>query len=135
MMGMASNDVVEPAPQEAVNKYKISGRKEDGPSKEQFQADFSEASPQNSPWNVRLAVIFADDYVREGLIFSELSQITDYFYTYLQTLRTKHRNTATANSNGSGTVRDRRSKLARIDQRKKTVMSSPPPCYTYQSDV
>ena len=123
-MGVTRNNKTEPAPKEAIDKYISSGKEEDGPSKDRFVADFSQASPKNSPWNVRLAEIFVNDYLQNGHPFRQLKDISDFFYTYLHSLRTNYRNRTTVNSTGRGTVNDDHSKRSRIEQRKKSVTSS-----------
>jgi hypothetical protein len=128
MMGVTRNNKTKPAPKEAIDKYISSGKEEDGPSKDRFVADFSQASPKNSPWNVRLAEIFVNDYLQKGHPFRQLKDISDFFYTYLHSLRANYRNRTTVNSTGRGTVNDDRSKRSRIEQRKKSVTSSPWPC-------
>jgi hypothetical protein len=133
MMGRTRNDHAEPAPKEAINKYKSTGKDEDGPSKDRFQADFSEARPGKSPWNIRLAEIFVDDYVQESGRVGQLGvkEISDYFLTYLGSLRANFRNRTTANSTGRGTVHDDALKRVRIDKRRISVRSSPWPCTSY----
>jgi len=90
MMGRTHNDKVESAPKEAIDKYKCTGKEEDGPSKDQFQADFSESCPEKSPWNIRLAEIFVDDYVQGKCPVGQVKDISGSFFTYLQSLRTNH---------------------------------------------
>ena len=82
-MGRTPGNEVEPASEEAVLKYKSTGKDEDGPSMDLFRADFSEGPPEKSPWNIRLAQIFADDYTKKGLPFGQLKDVTNYFIRYL----------------------------------------------------
>jgi hypothetical protein len=131
MMGRCRNDKAEPAPLEAINKYRITGNEEDGPSKDRFQADFSDSRPEKSPWNIRLSEIFLDDYMQQRQPVGRVRDISDYFFTYLGSLRANHRNKTTANSTGRGTVHDDGAKRKRIDQRKLSVRSSPWPCHTH----
>jgi hypothetical protein len=63
MMGRTRNDKAE----EAINKYK-------------------------SPWNIRLADILVDNYVQGGCPFAGVKDISAYFFTYLRSLPTNHRN-------------------------------------------
>lgn len=136
MMGRTRNDKAEPAPKEAIDKYKSTGKEEDGPSKDRFQADFSEARPEKSPWNIRLTEIFVDDYVQGGCPVGQLGvkDISNYFLTYLRSLRTTYRNRTTASSTGRGTVQDDVSKRNRIDKRKVSVRCSSWPCDTHHTD-
>ena len=83
MMGRTHSDKVEPAPEETALKYKHTGKNEDGPSMDLFRADFSKRFPEKSPWNICLAEIFANDYVKSGLPFSQLKDVSHYFITYL----------------------------------------------------
>jgi hypothetical protein len=83
MMGRMRNDKIEPAPEEAVLKYKHTGKDEDGPSMDLFRTDFSERHPGNSLWNVRLAGIFLNNYTQKGHPFRNLKEVSDYFFTYL----------------------------------------------------
>jgi hypothetical protein len=55
LIGRTPGNEVEPAPEVAVLKYKSTGKNEDGPSMNLFQADFSEGPPEKSPWNIHLA--------------------------------------------------------------------------------
>jgi len=114
MMGRTRSDKVEPAPEEMVLKYKDTGKNEDGPSVDLFRSDFSERFPENSPWNIRLAEIFANDYAKNGLPFGQLNNVTNYFLTYLRTLQTTWRKTAT-------TAHEEDAKRNRIRKRKKSV--------------
>jgi hypothetical protein len=126
MMGRTRNDKIEPAPEEAVLKYKHTGKDEDGPSMDPFRADFSERHPGDSPWNIRLAEIFLNDYTQKGHPFRNLKEVSDYFFTYLQSLQRTHRKMATTAPSGTGTVHEEHSRRNRIHQRKKTVRALSP---------
>jgi len=124
MMGRTRNDEVKPAPEEAVLKFKDTGNAEDGPSKDLFQADLSESRPANSPWNLRLAEIFVDDYVQKGLpVTSQVKDLSKYFMSYLQTLYVFHRKMTTAATSGGGTAHEEAQRRSRIEKRRKTVSS------------
>ena len=101
MMGRSHHDKVESAPEEAVLKYKHTGNNEDGPSVGLFQPDFSGGAPEKSPWNIRLAEVFADDYTKRGLPFSQLKDVSNYFLTYLRSLQTSRRRMATTSESGN----------------------------------
>jgi len=123
MLGRTRGDKIETlrqVPNETAFKYKSTGKEEDGPSVDLFQPDFSERCPENSPWNIRMAEIFADDYIKKGLPFDQLRDLSNYFLTYLRTLKTTHRKMATDPS-GEGTVYERASKCSRIQSRKLSV--------------
>jgi hypothetical protein len=127
-MGRTCNDRPEPAPSEAVNKYKRTGKKEDGLSKDLFQANFSEATPEKSLWNLHLADIFVDEYVQECYPIGQVTNISKFFFIYLQILQASHLNSTTASSTGRGTVHNDVAKCQRIEQHKISVRSSPH-CY------
>jgi hypothetical protein len=122
MMGRTHGEKIEPASEEAVLRYKRTGKDEDGPSIDIFRADFSEKCPQNSLWNIRLAEIFVNDYTQKGQPFRQLKELSDYFFTYLRTLKGTHRRMTTATL-GGGTAHEEYSRRSRILQRKKTVRS------------
>jgi hypothetical protein len=124
MMGRTRSDKIEPAPEEAIIKYKRTGKDEDGPSMDLFRADFSERYPENSPWNIRLADIFVNDYTQKGHPFCQLKEVSDYFFTYLQSLQRTHGKVATTAPSGRGMGHEEHSRRSRIQQRKKTVRSS-----------
>jgi hypothetical protein len=130
MMSRTRSDKPEPAHEEAINKYKSSGNVEDGPSKDQFQPDFSETRAQKSLWNIRLSEIFENDYVQKHLPVVEVKDVAKYFLTYLQSLQTSHRKMTTARNTAGGTAYEEASKGIRIEKRKKNVRPSPLPCYT-----
>jgi hypothetical protein len=121
MMGRTRSDQVQPALEETVLKYKSTGKNEDGPSEDLFRPDFSEKLPEKSPWNIRLAEIFVTDYTKRGLPFGELKDVSNYFLTYLRSLQTACRKTATTATSGNGTVHEEDSRRSRIRKRKKTV--------------
>ena len=123
-MGRTRNDGVKPAPENAVLKFKDTGKEEDGPSKDLFQADLSESRPENSPWNLRLAEIFVDDYVQKGLpVTGHVMDLSKYFMSYLQTLYAFHRKMTTASTSGGGTAHEEAQRRSRIEKRRKTVSS------------
>ena len=109
----------EPAPEEAILKYNRTCNDEDGPSKDQFQPDFSTTPLANSPWNCRLLEIFVGDYVQKGLSDGNVNDLEKYFMTYLQTLQTSRRKMRTTSE--GRTVYEASSQCGRIDKRKKSV--------------
>jgi hypothetical protein len=121
MMGRTRSDKAEPAPKEAIDKYKSTGKEEDGPSKDRFHTDFSKSCPEKSPWNIRLAEIFVDDYVQGDHPVGGVKDISAYFFTYLRSLRASYQNRTAANSTGRGTMHDDVSKCNRIDKCKRLV--------------
>jgi hypothetical protein len=104
MMGRKRGNKVKPAPEEAVLKYSSTCKEEDRPSKDQFQPDFLERCPENSLWNLSLATIFENDYVKKGQPISQVKDVSKCFLTYLQSLQSTHRKMATTAATGSGTV-------------------------------
>jgi len=124
------SDKVEPAPNEAVLKYKCTGQDEDGPSVDAFQADFSKRLLEKSPWNIRLALIFATDYTKQGLPFNQLKDISDYFFRYLQTLQTAHRMMARTGTS-RGTAHKESSRHNRIQKQKKSMRLLNPLTYNH----
>ncbi len=130
MMRRTLNEKPEPAPEEAINKYKSTGKVEDGPSKDQFQPDFSAKRAERSPWNIRLSEIFENDYVQNHLPVVEVKDVAKYFLTYLQSLQTSYRKMTTATNITGGTAYEGGSKRNRIEKRKQNVRLSPLPCYT-----
>ena len=82
----STNAPPEPASMEDIVKYKSTLKAEDGPSIDYFKVDFSENSPEHSPWNLQLCDIFVDDYVKQGLPISEVKSLSAFFMTYLATL-------------------------------------------------
>jgi len=93
----SSNTPLEPASTEAILNYKSTLKDEDGPSLDQFQADFSEKSPDHSTWNRQLCDIFVEDYVKKGLPISEVKKLPDFFMMYLESLQSaSQKMTATA---------------------------------------
>lgn len=123
-MGRSRSDKPEPAHEEAINKYKSSGNVEDGPSKNQFQPDFSETSAEKSLWNIRLSEIFENDYVQKHLPVVEVKDVAKFFLTYLQSLQASHRKMTTATNTTRGTAYNEASKGIRIEKRKQNVRSS-----------
>jgi hypothetical protein len=121
MMGRTRNDKIEPAPEEAIMKYKCTGKDEDGPSMDMFRADLSERCAEDSPWNIRLADIFVNDYTQKGHPFRQLKEVSDYFFTYLQSLQSTYWKMVTTTPSGKGTAHEEYSRRNRIQQRKKTV--------------
>lgn len=89
-MRRAQNDKSEPANEEAINRYKSTGNVEDGPSKNQFQSDFSESRAEKSLWNIHLLEIFENNYVQNYLPVVEVKDVAKYFLTYLQLLQTSY---------------------------------------------
>ena len=130
MMRRTRNDKPEPAHEEAVNKYKSTGNVDDGPSKDQFQPDFSETRAEKSLWNIRLSEIFKNDYLQKHLPVVEVKDVAKYFLKYLQSLQTSHRKMKTATNIVRGTAYEEGLKRKRIEKRKRNVRSSPLPCYT-----
>ena len=128
-----SNKVqVEPAPEDAVLIYKRTGKDKDGPSVDRFQVDFSGGRPEKSPWNLRLAEIFANDYTKRGLPLRELKEVTQFFLTYIHSLQTVHRRAARTAASGSGSRRvSEGTSGGRIRERKKSVRSLSPLLYNY----
>jgi hypothetical protein len=131
MMGITggSNVSPEPAPQEDILKYKSTLNNEDGPSRDRFQADFSEIRPENSPWNRRLAEVFVDDYLQKGQAFSEVKDLPRYFMTYLRTLQSARRKKTTTTASGTTTY-EQASQRNRVEKRKHTVRLTP--LFVYQ---
>ena len=120
-MGRTDKDSVEAAPEETVLNYKRTGKDEDGPSLDLFRADLSRGRPEKSPWNIRLAEIFADNYTKSKLPFRQLKEVTDFFLTYVQTLKTAHRKKTSTSTSGRGSVYKDNSRNNRIRQRKISV--------------
>jgi hypothetical protein len=118
------------AHKEAINKYNSTRNVEDGPSKDQFQPDFSETRAEKSLWNIRLSEIFENDYVQKHLPVIEVKDVAKYFLKYLQSLQTSHRKMTSATDTTGGTVYKESLKRTRINKRKRTVRSSPLLCYT-----
>lgn len=115
----------EPAHKEAIEKYKSTGNVEDGPSKDQFQPDFSETCIEKSLWNIRLSEIFENDYVQNHLPIVGVKDVAKYFLTYLQSLQTSHRKKTTVTNTARGTVYyEEALKRNRIEKRKQNVRSS-----------
>jgi hypothetical protein len=125
MMGKQRGDKADPAPEEAVLKYKTTRKDEDGPSKDRFQPDFSEKRPETSQWNIRLAEVFQNDYVQKGQPVGEVKDVTKYFLTYLGTLQSTRRKMTTNATTGTGSVHDNASRRNRIEKRKRSVRSTP----------
>lgn len=126
MMKRTRNDKPEPANEEAINKYKKTGNVEDGPSKDQFQPDFSETRAEKSMWNIRLSEVFENDYVQNHLPVVEVKDVAKYFLAYLRSLQTSHRkkNQTSAGTNiAGGTAYDDAVVRNRRDKRKQTVRS------------
>lgn len=115
------SDKIDLAPKETVLKYKHTGKEEDGPSMDLFRPDFSEGLPENSLWNIRLAEIFANDYARNGLPFSQFRDVSKYFLAYLRTLKTAYGKMTTSATSGKGTVYEEASRYNRIRKRKISV--------------
>lgn len=128
-MGRTRGDNVESAPEEVVLKYKRTGKDEDGPSVNLFRADFFGGPPEKSPWNIRLAEVFTDDYSRSGLPFGQLKDVSNYFFTYLRSLKVTCRKMDTTPSSGKGTSHEHDSKRNRIRTRKKSVRLLSPLLY------
>jgi hypothetical protein len=122
-MGRKSTDAPpEPVSMEAILKYKSTLKAEDGPSIGHFKVDFSENSPERSPWNHQLCDIFVDDYVKRGLPISEVKSLSVFFMTYLATLQAANRKaTATAEQAQAYKASSQRN---RIEKRKNTVSPS-----------
>jgi hypothetical protein len=116
-----SANKVEPAPKDPVLKYKWTGLTEDGPSTSLFLPDFSESKPENSPWNIRLAEVFVDDYTMNGLPSSDSKDISRYFLVYLRTLQSTRWKMTEIAASGKGTLFEEASKRNRIRKRKITV--------------
>lgn len=129
-MGRTRNDKPKAAHEDTINKYKTTRKTEDGPSKDHFQPDFSETRAEKSLWNIRLSVIFENDYVQEHLPVVEVKDVAKYFLAYLQSLQTSHRKMTTATNITGGTAYEEVSKRKRIEKRKKNVRSRLLPCYT-----
>lgn len=121
MLGRTRNDNVQLACEETVLRYKSTSNEEDGPLVVLFRPDFSESIPEKSPWNIRLAEIFVNDYTKRGLPYDQLKDIHKYFLTYLQTLQTTHRKMATSSTSGKGTVYKEASRRNRIRKRRISV--------------
>jgi len=128
MMRRTRGTEVEPAPEAAVLYFKHTGKAEDGPSVDEFQPDFSEKCPEKSLWNHRLAEVFTNDYVQKGLPVNEVKEVSRYFMTYLRSLQGTHQKRSTAAPSGRGTVHDEVQRRQRIEERKKTVRSTPLLC-------
>ena len=109
----------EPAPEEAILKYNRTRNDKDGPSKYQFQPDFSTTPLANSPWNCCLLEILVGDYVQKGLSDGNVNDLEKYFMTYLQTLQTScHKMTTTTKGR---TIYEASLQRGRIDKCKKCV--------------
>lgn len=128
MMGRTRGVEVESAPEAAVLHFKHTGKAEDGPSADRFLPDFSEKSPHKSLWNHRLAEVFTDDYVQTGLPVNEVKKVSEYFMSHLKSLQDTHRKKSTISPSGRGTVHDDVQRRRRIEERKKTVKSTPLLC-------
>lgn len=128
MMGRTRGIEVEPAPEAAVLHFKRTGVVEDGPSADRFQPDFLENSPDKSLWNRRLADVFTDDYIQKGLPVNEVKKVSEYFMSHLKSLQDTHRKKSTTSPSGRGTVHDDVQRRRRIEERKKTVKSTPLLC-------
>jgi hypothetical protein len=125
MMGRTRSIEVEPAPETAVLHFKHTGKVEDGPSVDQFQPDFSEKRPERSLWNLRLVEVFTNDYIQKGLPVNEVKEVSRYFMTYLTSLQDTHQKKSKTASSGRGTVHDEVQRRQRVEERKKTVRSTP----------
>lgn len=122
-MGRKSTDPPpEPAPLEAVLRYRSTLEAEDGPSLTSFKVDFSERPTEVSAWNRQLCDIFVDDYVKRRLPISELKKVPDFFMTYLQTLQDSYRKTKATPEQAQG--HEKNAQRTRIAKRKKTVSLS-----------
>lgn len=122
-MGRKSTDPPpEPAPLEAILRYKSTLEAEDGPSLKPFKVDFSEKSPEHSAWNRRLSEMFVDDYVKKGLPFSEVKKVPEFLMTYLRTLQDASRKTKATPEQAQ--AHKRSGQRTRIAKRKKTVSPS-----------
>ncbi|KAH9170859.1 hypothetical protein EDB89DRAFT_2071435 [Lactarius sanguifluus] len=120
LMGRKCTDApLEPASMEAILNYKSTLNEEDGPSTEHFQADFSEKSLENSAWNRRLCDLFIDNYVKQGLLFTTVMNVSVFFMTYLETLQTANRKMAATVEQAR--VYKEASQRNMIEKRKKTV--------------
>lgn len=124
-MGRTNGVDVEPVPEAAVLRFKHTEKAEDGPSAAQFQPDFSEKNPEKSLWNRRLVEVFTNDYIQNGLPLNEVKEVPRFFMSYLKSLQDTHRKKSTTAPSGRGTVRDDVQKRRRIEERKKTVESTP----------
>ena len=124
-MGRSRGVEVEPAPEAAVLHFKHTGKVEDGPSVDQFQPDFSEKCPEKSLWNLRLAEVFTNDYVKNGLLVEEVKELSQYFMRYLMSMQSTHQKKSTATSSDRETVHDEEQRHQRIEECKKTVRSTP----------
>jgi hypothetical protein len=118
MMGRTHGKKIEPTPEEAVLRYKHTGKDEDGPSMDIFQANFSKKCSQNSLWNICLAEIFVNDYTQKGQPFCQLKELSNYFFTYLRTLKGTHWRMTTATL-GGGTAHEEYSRQSRICNARK----------------
>jgi len=98
-----------------------------------FRADFSGGAPEKSPWNICLAEIFADNYMKRGLPFSQLKDVSNYFLTYLRSLQTVRQRMATPATSKSRkpTAHEEDSRRNRIRKRKKTVSLLHPLLHNY----
>jgi hypothetical protein len=121
MMGRTRGKKVELAPKETVFKYKQTGEEEDGPSKDLFRPDFSDVFPESNSWNIRLAEIFADDYTKNNLPFSQLRDVSKYFLEYLRSLKSAHSMMTTNATSGEETLHEKASRNNRMRNRKITV--------------
>ena len=124
MMGRHHHTNLPPelAPEEAVLKYRKTRNDKDGPSKDQFWPDFSTERPANNPWNNRLFEIFLGDFSQNHQDVN-VKDVSSYFWTYLQTLRTARRNMMKTTQ--GRTAYEAASQRSRIDKRKKTVRLTP----------
>ena len=129
-MGRIGSNEIEPASEDAVLNYKHTGKDEDGPSVDRFQADFTGGNPENSPWNIRLAEIFTNDYMRCALPFREMKEVTHFFLTYIHSLQTAYRKAARIAASEKGKV-SKGILRGRIRERKKSVRSLSPLLYNY----
>jgi hypothetical protein len=135
MMGRTGSDGVEAALEETILNYKRTGKDEDGPSLDLFRADLSGGRPEKSPWNIRLAEIFTDDYTKKKLPFRQLKEVTDFFLTYILSLQSAHRKMTRASTSGRGTVHESVSKNNRIRGRKKSVRLLNTLLYNYTDNL
>jgi len=124
-MGRTRGTEVEPAPEAAVLHFKQTEKVEDGPSVDRFQPDFSENRPERSLWNIRLVEVFTNDYVQKGLPVNEVKEVSRFFMEHLTSLRVEHERKSRTAASGRGTADDEFQRRRRIEERKKTVRSTP----------
>lgn len=131
MMGRVEEDRNQPPESvspEAILKYNRTCDKEDGPSKDQFQADLYTKPLERSKWNNRLFDIFIGDYVLQSFPSYHKNDLRTYFMTYLRTLQKKLQSVARPEISKATAHR------IRVLRRRQTVRSNLSVQYTYSDN-